>query len=69
MARDRVTLLEEEFENDKSGEKVKGVTSIIDGKLKQALEMIISNNQEYNNYSDVVRDALFEGINKLIDNK
>ena len=61
-----VTILNEEFENDKTDEKVQGLTIIIDGKLKQVIDIIIDKDDNYSNYSEVVRDALFEGINNLI---
>ncbi|MEQ8199697.1 MAG: hypothetical protein ABRQ27_17130 [Clostridiaceae bacterium] len=35
-----VTMLSEEFENDKTGEKVEGITIIVDGKLKEVLDLI-----------------------------
>ncbi|MGG3528372.1 hypothetical protein ABES13_23710 [Bacillus pseudomycoides] len=59
-----VTILNEEFENDKTGEKVQGLTIIVDGKLKQVMDIIIDKND---NYTEVVRDALFEGINNIIN--
>lgn len=60
-----VTMLSEEFENDKTGEKVEGITIIVDGKLKEVLDLIKIRNKNYNNYTEILRDALFEGINNL----
>lgn len=60
-----VTILSEEFENDKTGEKVEGITIIVDGKLKEVLDLIKIRNKNYNNYTEILRDALFEGINNL----
>lgn len=62
-----VTILNEEFENDKTGEKVQGLTIIVDGKLKQAMDIIIEKDDNYNNYSEIVRDALFNGMNNIIN--
>ncbi|MGG3522362.1 hypothetical protein ABES33_21335 [Bacillus pseudomycoides] len=62
-----VTILNEEFENDKTGEKVQGLTIIVDGKLKQVMDIIIDKNDNYSNYTEVVRDTLFEGINNIIN--
>lgn len=62
-----VTILNEEFENDKTGEKVQGLTIIVDGKLKQAMDIIIEKDKNYNNYSEIVRDALFDGMNNIIN--
>lgn len=60
-----VTMLSEEFENDKTGEKVEGITIIVEGKLKEVLDLIKIRNKNYNNYTEILRDALFEGINNL----
>ena len=62
-----VTILNEEFENDDSGEKVQGLTIIVDGKLKQVMDIIIEKDENYNNYTEIVRDSLFNGINNLIN--
>ena len=37
---DTVTMLNEEFENDQTGEKVEGITIIVDGQFKQVLDII-----------------------------
>ena len=62
-----VTILNEEFENDKTGEKVQGLTIIVDGKLKQVMDIIKEKDENYNNYTDIVRDSLFNGINNIIN--
>lgn len=61
-----VTILNEEFENDKTGEKVQGITIIVDGKLKEVLDLLMKNNHDYKNYTEIVRDAFFNGINSMI---
>lgn len=61
-----VTILNEEFENDKSGEKVQGITIIIDGKLKEVVDLLMKNNHAYKNYTEIVRDAFLQGINSMI---
>ncbi|MBU5474577.1 hypothetical protein KQI83_13925 [Roseburia sp. MSJ-14] len=66
MESNTVTILNEEFENDKTGEKVQGITIIIDGKLKEVVDLLMKNDSSYNNYTEVVRDALFKGINSMI---
>ena len=59
-------ILNEEFENDKTGEKVRGITIIIDGKLRDVIDLIIKNNAKYNNYNEVVRDAFINGLNSIV---
>lgn len=66
MAEDKMTLLSEEFENDKTGERVSGITIIVDGKLKAIMDVLIAKNDKYQDYTEVVRDAIFNGINVLI---
>lgn len=66
MDKNTVTIINEEFENGKTGEKVQGITIIIDGKLKEVIDLLMTKNAAYENYTDIVRDALFNGINSLI---
>lgn len=66
MDNNTVTILNEEFENDKTGEKVQGITIIVDGKLKEVVDLLMKNNPSYKNYTEIVRDAFFYGINSMI---
>ncbi len=66
MDNNTVTILNEEFENDKTGEKVQGITIIVDGKLKEVVDLLMKNNPSYKNYTEIVRDAFFNGINSMI---
>ena len=66
MDNNTVTILNEEFENDKTGEKEQGITIIVDGKLKEVLDLLMKNNPDYKNYTEIVRDAFFDGINSMI---
>lgn len=66
MDNNTVTILNEEFENDKTGEIVQGITIIVDGKLKEVVDLLMKNNPSYKNYTEIVRDALFNGINSMI---
>ena len=66
MDNNTVTILNEEFENDKTGEKVQGITIIVDGKLNEVLDLLMKNNPDYKNYTEIVRDAFFDGINSMI---
>lgn len=66
MDNNTVTILNEEFENDKTGEKVQGITIIVEGKLKEVLDLLMKNNPNYKNYTEIIRDAFFNGINSMI---
>lgn len=68
MDNNTVTILNEEFENDKTGEKVQGITIIVDGKIKEVIDLLMKNNPSYKNYTEIVRDAFFNGINSMIGN-
>ena len=63
MDNNTVTILNEEFENDKTGEKVQGITIIVEGKLKEVLDLLMKNNPDYKNYTEIVRDAFSNGFN------
>ena len=67
-----ITMMSEEFENDKTGQSVEGVTIIVDGMLKQFLDIIRAKNPEYENNLSVIQDALMKGLNTIkseIDNQ
>ena len=66
MDNNTVTILNEEYVNDKTGEKVQGITIIVDGKLKEVVDLLMKNNPRYKNYTEIVRDAFFNGINSMI---
>lgn len=66
MENNTVTILNEEFENDKTGEKVQGITFIVDGKLKEVIDLLMEKNPNYKDYTEIVRDAFFNGINQMI---
>lgn len=60
-----VTLLSNKYDKEGSDEAVDGITIIIDGPIKQVLDIIIRKSGHYKDYTEVVRDALFEGLNSL----
>ena len=62
-----IRIFTEEYENEQTGEKVDGVTIMIDGKLKQVLDAIIQKEGKYSNYIEIVKDILFSGVNNYIN--
>lgn len=62
----KITIMTEEFENEQTGETVQGVTIIIDGKLKQVIERIYQENSNYNSHTEIIRDALLEGLKQMV---
>lgn len=67
MSGNKVSILSETLENEKTGEQVEGVTIIIDGKLKSMLDIINEKEGGYANYTELVKDVLFAGINQYVE--
>lgn len=61
MSDDKISIMSEKFENEKTGELVEGITIVVDGKLKQILD-IISLNEGYKDYTEAVKEVFFSGI-------
>lgn len=57
-----VTIISEEFENEKTGEKVEGITIMVDGVLKEFLDIIKTQKPQYENNVNVIQDALMKGL-------
>ena len=66
MENNKVTILSEEFENDKTGEKVQGITIIVDGKFKEVVDLLMEKNHSYEDYTEIIKDVIFKGINSMI---
>lgn len=66
MENNKVTILSEEFENDKTGEKVQGITIIVDGKFKEVVDLLMEKKHSYEDYTEIIKDAIFKGINSMI---
>lgn len=65
MSQNKITLMSEEFENGQSGEKVTGITLIIDGKIKEILDVLIQKTN-MSNYTEIMQKVIVEGVNSLI---
>lgn len=57
-----ITIISEEFENAETEEKVEGITIIVDGVLKDLLDIIKKELPLYDDNVTIVRDALFKGL-------
>lgn len=61
-----LSILVEEFENEKTGEKVEGLTIMIDGMLKEFVGIMeFINPEKYKSSVDVVQDVLFKGLDQM----
>ncbi|MCI8892982.1 MAG: hypothetical protein HFH34_16975 [Eubacterium sp.] len=59
-----ISIMTEEFENEKTGERVEGITIMVDGIFKEILD-IIKQKKEYDNNVSIVQDALFKGLEEI----
>ncbi len=67
MSNNKLTILSEKFENEKSGKAVDGLTLIVDGKIKDMFDIIIMNEDTLENYSEVLREIIFNGMESYIE--
>ena len=65
--RDMIVLVSEEYQNNSTEQKVPGVGVVIDEKLKRLMDIIIESTTEYSTYNDLVKEALYQGLLKLIN--
>ena len=56
----------EEFENTDTGEKVTGITVMIDGKLKQVFDAMIKKSDGEKSYLEMLQEVLVMGIDEYI---
>jgi len=62
-----ISILSEEFQNEKTGEKIEGVTIMVDGILKQFIDIIKFKNNKYQATTDIIQDALMRGFAEIKD--
>lgn len=60
-----ISIMTEEFENEKTGERVEGITIMIDGVIKELFDIIKQEKEEYNNNVSIVQDALMKGLEEI----
>ena len=59
-------IVAEEFENTTTGEKVTGVTVMIDGKLRQVFDIMIAKSGYNKSYLEMLQEVLVLGIDEYI---
>lgn len=62
----KVRIMAEEFENTDTGEKVTGITVMIDGKLKQVFDVMIKKSGGEKSYLEMLQEVLVMGIDEYI---
>lgn len=60
-----ISIMTEMFENEKTGEKVEGITIMVDGVFKEFLNMIKMKNPQYENNVNIIQDALMKGLESI----
>ncbi|WP_025682327.1 hypothetical protein [Paenibacillus maysiensis] len=63
----KLNLLSEKFVNGETGQEVEGITIMVDGKFKQALDIIMDNSDEYTSYTEIIRDIIFSGTQQIVE--
>ena len=64
---DTIRIISEKYENEKTGEIIDGITTMVDGKLRQVLDVLIQKEDKYNSYPEIMRDILFSGISDFMN--
>lgn len=62
----KMRIMAEEFENTNTGEKVTGITVMIDGKLKQVFDAMIKKSDGEKSYLEMLQEVLVMGIDEYI---
>ena len=62
----KMRIMAEEFENIDTGEKVTGITVMIDGKLKQVFDAMIKKSDGEKSYLEMLQEVLVMGIDEYI---
>lgn len=62
----KMRIMSEEFENTNTGEKVTGITVMIDGKLKQVFDVMIKKSDGEKSYLEMLQEVLIMGIDEYI---
>ena len=60
-----ITIMSEEFENEKTGERVEGITIMVDGVIKDLFDIIKREKKESINNVSIVQDALMRGLEEI----
>lgn len=58
-------MIKETFKNEETGELTPGVTIILDGNLREVLEVIMEK-EGYSDYPEALKEVIFEGIHHFV---
>ncbi|WNM98785.1 hypothetical protein [Bacillus cereus] len=65
MEENKVVMIKETFKNEETGELTPGVTIILDGNLREVLEIIMEK-EGYSGYPEALKEVIFEGIHHFV---
>ena len=60
-----ISIMTEEFENEKTGERVEGINIMVDSVIKELFDIIKREKKEYSNNVSIVQDALMKGLEEI----
>lgn len=60
-----ISIMSEEFENEQTGERVEGITIMIDGILREFLDIIKIQKPQYEDNIDIIQSALMKGLENI----
>lgn len=63
----KMRIVQEEFINEKSGEKVTGLTLMVDGKIKQIFDIMIQKYGGTKTYIDIMQEVIVSGVDTIIE--
>ena len=66
MGENNIRMITQIFETPETGEKYTGVTALVEGSFKNILDYIIANNEGYNDYTEIITQAIFRGIDTFV---
>ncbi len=61
----QLTILTDMYAKEGSDKEIEGLTVLVDGIMKQVFDQI-KEKDDYDNYSEVLRDVIFAGVNRLV---
>lgn len=61
----QLTILTDMYAEEGSDKEIEGLTVLVDGIMKQVFDQI-KEKDDYDNYSEVLRDVIFAGVNRLV---
>lgn len=61
----KMRIVQEKFINENSGEKVIGLTLMVDGKIKQIFDIIVQKYGGTKTYVDIMHEIIVSGIGTI----